>query len=246
MIALIDGDIVAYRCAASAEDEDESIAILRTDILMRDILTATNSVKYQTFLSDVSTFRHKIFPFYKANRTQPRPIHLKACKTFLEQEWSAKVMPDLEADDCLGISQSNETIICSIDKDLLQVPGEHYNFVRQDFYSVTEQSGRYSFWYQMLVGDRTDNIDGVKGIGDKKAKRILEGCTTDDQYFDTVRNVYNDDDLMYLNGRLLWILREAGGIWNPPQIEKMSIGQDPYKQEAEAVLDSMGTLMSTE
>ena len=41
MIALLDGDLVAYRCAASAESDPVDIAIIRADRLMRDILEAT-------------------------------------------------------------------------------------------------------------------------------------------------------------------------------------------------------------
>lgn len=233
MIALIDSDIVAYRCAASAENEPAEVALLRVDSLMREIIEVTGSSSYKSFLSDSKTFRNELYPFYKANRIQPKPKYLKICKEFLVAQWRSVSQSKLEADDLLGINQSNETIICSIDKDLLQVPGQHYNFVKKEFTTVTEQLGLFNFYYQLLVGDRTDNISGVDGIGDKKARRLLEGCTTEDEYFDTVREAYNNDDLMYLYGRLLWILREEGGIWNPKQIEKLSLGQSQLLHEAE-------------
>lgn len=245
MIALVDADIVAYRCAASAENEPIEVAIQRTDSLMREIIMMTEASSYKSFLSDSKTFRNDLYPYYKANRTQPKPIHLKACREFLVSEWNAVFQSKLEADDLLGINQSNETIICSIDKDLLQVPGQHYNFVKKEFTTVTEQLGLFNFYYQLLVGDRTDNISGVDGIGDKKARRLLEGCTTEDEYFDIVREAYNNDDLMYLYGRLLWILREEGGIWNPKQIEKVSLGQSklPHELEVESVYTEMLTIM---
>lgn len=232
-IALIDGDICAYRCAASAENESEDVAILRTDSLMRDILAETDSSEFRAFLSDSITFRNEIYPWYKANRVQPKPRHLKACKAFLVNEWKAESEEKLEADDLMGINQTKDTIICSIDKDLLQITGAHYNFVKKEFYNITDQSGRYSFWYQMLVGDRSDNIDGVKGIGPKTAQKILEGCLTEEQYFDTVRNVYGNDDLMYLFGRLLWILRKNRLQWQP--IKELSLGMSPLPHEQEVL-----------
>lgn len=243
MLALVDGDIVAYRCAASAENEPLDVALLRTDKLMRDILEESHSDTSMTFLSDKKNFRHSLYPFYKANRAHLSPRHLNSCKQYLIEEWKATSKPNLEADDLLGIHQSNETIICTIDKDLLQVPGEHYNFVTKEFQLVTEFKGLYNFYTQLLVGDRADNIPGVSQIGKTKAFRILEGCQTEDDLFDAVRSCYNNDDLMYLYGRLLWILRKEGDIWNPIQIGKLSLGeiQLEHEQEVESVYTQMQT-----
>jgi hypothetical protein len=90
---------------------------------------------------------------------------------------------------------------------------------------VSEFKGLYNFYTQLLVGDRADNIPGVSQIGKVKASRILEKCKTEDDLFDAVRYCYNNDDLMYLYGRLLWILRKEGDIWNPVQIGKLCLGE---------------------
>ena len=83
MIALVDGDIVAYRCAASAEKEEISIALMRTNMMMEDIMLDTEATEFKVYLSGSKedNFRYKVNPEYKANRKDVvRPIHLEACK----------------------------------------------------------------------------------------------------------------------------------------------------------------------
>jgi hypothetical protein len=79
----------------------------------------------------------------------------------------------MEADDLLGINQTKDTIICTIDKDLRQVPGQHYNFVKDEIFTVNLQEGLLWFYTQMLTGDASDNISGIRGIGLKKAHTHL-------------------------------------------------------------------------
>jgi DNA polymerase-1 len=210
-IALIDGDILAYRCAASIlqtktkEAEPDDLAILRLDELMYRVLNDTQSSEYKLFLSGSENFRKIIYPAYKANRTQPPPPMLGPCQEFLLKEWGAKFTDGYEADDAIGINHDPEkTIVVSIDKDLKQLPGEHYHFVKLEFEIVDEETAELNFWTQMLVGDTSDNVKGVAGIGPVKAKRILEGNS---QMYETVREMYNDDEQFLMNFRLLRILR---------------------------------------
>ena len=77
MLALIDQDLLCYRCAASAEQDEFAIAVYRIDELLDNLLTKTNATSYRAFLTGPNNFRKKIYPEYKANRTQPKPRHLK-------------------------------------------------------------------------------------------------------------------------------------------------------------------------
>ena len=79
----------------------------------------------------------------------------------------------MEADDVLSMLQREETFIYSKDKDLLQIPGTHFNIKESSLYEISEESAFRSLCYQMLVGDTTDNISGVPGIGPKKASDII-------------------------------------------------------------------------
>ena len=222
MLALLDGDIIGYRCAASAENDPVEIALIRTDKLLQDILHETGASSFKCYLTGSSNFRKELFPDYKANRKQPRPTHLEACRQFLCKEYGAVITDGHEADDELGINQTEESITCSIDKDLLQIPGRHYNFVKREFKEVLYIDGIRHFYAQMLIGDRSDNVTGVEGIGEKKAAKLLNSITNEEEMFDCVRELYKDDYRFLLNGQLLWIWREYKGIWQP--IKSLSIG----------------------
>jgi 5'-3' exonuclease len=71
---------------------------------------------------------------------------------------------------------------------------------------------------QVLTGDRVDNIPGLKGIGVKKAEKILADCVTEKQLFEATLDAYKGD-LEYLTeqAKLLWIRRKENQMWQPPQ-----------------------------
>ena len=60
MIALIDSDLVAYRCAATAENDPEVVALFRVDKLMQAIVDETESTEFRAFLSGSNNFRKKL------------------------------------------------------------------------------------------------------------------------------------------------------------------------------------------
>ncbi len=122
MQALIDQDLLCYRCAASAENDDLNIALYRIDELLDNILNKTQATSYRAFLTGPNNFRKQIYPEYKANRVAPKPKHLRDLQEYSIEKLSAEYAPEtLEADDALAIYQTDDTIICSLDKDLLQV-----------------------------------------------------------------------------------------------------------------------------
>lgn len=222
--ALLDADLIAYRCAATCEDNyTADIAIYRCNSLTEQIIDAVNANSYSLFLSGSDNFRKTINPQYKANRKdKPRPKWLQACREFLVKEWQAVVTDGIEADDAMAIAQTEDTVICSLDKDMLQVPGWHYNWVKDKGTFVTPEEGLKSFWTQMIVGDVADNVFGMKGLGPVKAARILdpiEGDTYEqlsDRYYATVYGLYNDPDRFRSNAKCLWIQRTPGGVWLAP------------------------------
>lgn len=242
MIALIDGDIVAYRAAASAETEAEPwIAISRIDSTMNQILEQTNAHNYQCFVGHKNNFRKDLDPTYKANRLdKPKPKWLTECKEHLSNFWNSINSDGLEADDLLGINQGKNTIICSIDKDLMMIPGFHWNWVTGVEKYITDIEGYRNFYKQFLIGDKSDNIVGVEGLGVKRAGYLLDGIDDIDEMFNIVRSKYNNDSRMLLNGKLLWILQQEGQIWTHPSLPEslLSIGQKTYKPEEEVELKS--------
>lgn len=214
MKALIDADIVAYRVACTLEEDDaEDFVYARAEDLVDQILVNTEATEYRLFLTGKDNFRYTIYPEYKAHRPKEKPFWLEKCREYLKATFNAEVIDGQEADDALGINQTNDTIICSIDKDLLMIPGQHYNFVKDEFITVTEESGMKHFYMQCLTGDRSDNIKGIEKIGPKKAEKILAGCVTELELFNAVREAYSNDDEFLMNGRVLWIRRKENEDW---------------------------------
>jgi 5'-3' exonuclease len=139
-----------------------------------------------------------------------------------------------EADDLLGINQTAcaencvDSIIVTIDKDLLQIPGSHYNFVKCEFKEVTEEEGQYFFYKQLMMGDSTDNIGGCPGIGPKKAEKALEPFIGNEQMLmQAVWEMYEKcfpdlssdecEELITTVGRLVYIRQKEGELWTIPQ-----------------------------
>jgi DNA polymerase-1 len=136
-------------------------------------------------------FRHDVYPQYKQNRTSGEPPKLL---DFVKQtlrdgikmeEVESRAIPRMEADDVMGImatapalTGNAETIICTNDKDLRQIPGKYYRIspsgtLPSKIEDISESNGDYFFWTQTLTGDPTDGYPGCEGIGPKKAEKIL-------------------------------------------------------------------------
>jgi len=244
MIALIDGDLVAYPCAASCAEEDPlDVALFRCDKLMREILEASDCEQYQLFLSTKSNFRKEINTEYKANRKDMQPPQwLQQCKEYLLTEWNAKVKEYYEADDLLGINQTDETVLCSFDKDLLMIPGNHFNWKKQqygDLTKVTHEEGLLHFYSQMLIGDATDNIFGIAGLGPVKSKKYLSSAETEQDLFDLVYHKYDDPKRFLMNGCCLWICQEEGVTWAKKLKSSELILPKELEQELDLMLESM-------
>jgi len=222
---LVDGDIVAYRCAAVNENADAGLAVWQADQFIARILEDVNADNWKIYLSGENNFRYRIFPEYKANRRNvPKPRHLERVREYLVCEHNAIIADGREADDELGIAGTRGlhagVIIASSDKDLLQVPGTHYNFVRRELRTITPLEGLRNLYGQLLIGDATDNIRGCPGIGKAKAPRILEGCCTESDFVEQTWKAFeqagcSERDYI-IAAQLLYVLRKEDLFWSPP------------------------------
>lgn len=226
MRALIDGDIVTYRVAWTTENESENIAIWRTAELIQRILSESGSVDFSVYLSGPTQdgFRYSIYPAYKQNRKQPKPKHYDLLRNYLVEEWNSHVTAEQEADDALGIEHCKDpgnSILCSIDKDFRQIPGHHYNFVKQEIFSISEEEAVKNFYLQLLIGDVIDNIPGLWRVGPVTAGKILKDCKTEDELFDKTLEAYKKQSKseldLYLSGLLLKIRTKPEELWTFPK-----------------------------
>lgn len=174
---LIDADILVYRAGFATNTDPESYAKQALRYQVNSILAVFPGAKSKLILSPTEgNFREKIAVSrkYKGNRKQPRPIHYEALRRFIQNTYACQVAEGMEGDDLLGILQTDTSVICSIDKDMLMVPGNHYNFVNKEHIIISKTVAWRNFCSQLLTGDSADNIPGCPGIGPITAKGILQ------------------------------------------------------------------------
>lgn len=224
MKLLIDGDPIVYRIGFASQKKDKDTGLVTADpeshalhsckIFINNILKDTEASAYKVYLTGKDNFRFKIRKDYKENRKgTEKPVHYQVIREYLQSKYQAQVINGMEADDALALAQTDNTAIATIDKDLLMVAGRHYNYVKQTWQTVTAEEGIRFFYKQMLTGDRVDNITGIRGIGDKKADKILD-ATDRDAWDKTIIDMYIeefDDGFQRCveNTQLLWMLQRG-------------------------------------
>lgn len=151
--------------------------------MMLNTINNTNATHAILFLSPKTTFRHRAAKTleYKGNRKErAKPVYHELLTQMMINQYGAIVCDDIEADDGLGIMQSHyskenvSSVICSIDKDLKMIPGDHYNLTSFAQEIITPAKANMQFAIQLLTGDATDNIQGLTRVGIKTAEKILK------------------------------------------------------------------------
>lgn len=242
LVPLIDGDIITYRCGFACKDEEPvQNALHSVKLTVADIVRQTKKLEnevsfggeeYRLFITGKGNFREKIATIqeYKGNRKLlPKPKYYEEIREYMVNRLGAIVVNGMEADDAIGIEQyknkDKSTCICSIDKDMNMIPGWHYNFVTKKFYYVKKDLADLYFLYQVLQGDRIDNVPGLRKVGPATALKILE--SNDFDFVKCVKAVEEEyrkryeGNLDYKSAlieiaNLLWIKRaenDTGVIW---------------------------------
>ena len=200
--------------------------------MIESIKNATDADDVQVYVSSKKNFRNDLVTDYKANRDPTHKPHWhKEIRDYLIDVHNAKVVEGVEADDAIGVDHSqdfyscgqdqldSESMLCTIDKDLNMIGGWHYNWRREEIYWVTEDEGNRFFFKQWLTGDSADNIEGLKGVGEKTAEKILAPHTTVLQMYDCVmrewsRRTNRTFSQVHTIGDLLWIQRNTNDTWD--------------------------------
>ena len=222
-IALIDGDILCYRIGFASEDVNEGLVKARIDEFISEMLMDLDVKDYYGYLTGEGNFRHGIAVTapYKGNRSGAKPIHYNFIREYLEHGWDFGVIHGEEADDAISIDHTKHhpsTVICSIDKDFDQLEGWHYNFVKRKLYYVGELEGIRNFYQQILTGDRVDNVIGIRGCGPVRSARIVAQHDRECALYKAVVDEFGKDaeHRVIENGKLLWLRRYPGQLWEPP------------------------------
>jgi hypothetical protein len=173
----VDGDIIAYRTAAVCEDHFEGAVESIIDTTLKDIVSDTGIHKMRIYLSGEDNFRYRIAITkpYKGNRGSiKRPRFLEHAKEYLKTRYRAIQMHGYEADDGIATDMTiNGAIHCGIDKDILQIPGLHYDYVKKVWADISEDEATLRLYRQVLMGDNSDHIPGLPKVGEKTAEKLI-------------------------------------------------------------------------
>ncbi|MCR4408296.1 MAG: DNA polymerase I [Anaerolineae bacterium] len=215
-LVLIDGHALAYRAfhalppTLSTKSGELTNATYGFTSMLLNVLR-DEKPDYVIVAFDVGrTFRHDEYPEYKAQRRKmPDELHyqLERIREIVKALNIPIVeVPGYEADDVLGTlcrqaaAQGLETLIVTGDTDTFQLIDQHTRVLtsRRQFSDtvIYDEQGikeRYGLTpaqlvdYKAIVGDVSDNIPGVRGVGEKTASALL-------QKYGSIENIYQHLD----------------------------------------------------
>lgn len=190
MKALIDTEVYLFRAAAACEFETEwapddwsyvcrhgdAQALFQDSIA--EIMENLPGLRPVLVFSAGVSFRYGVWPAYKANRKKHRkPAGYRKLKEWVanaavSRGWEVVELPDIEGDDVLGVLYEEGDVICSIDKDMLTLPGFHFR--NGEVIEVSRAEADLNFYTQVLTGDASDNYPGCPGYGPDTASKLLD------------------------------------------------------------------------
>lgn len=203
---------------------------------VRDILTI-RARKPEYFVcafdSPGDTFRHELYPEYKANRSaMPDDLRpqIGVIKEIL-QAFRIPILaePGMEADDFLASIAAESSrrkihaFLCTADKDVRQCITPYASIFDLRRNRLLDRDFLLSDWgitpeqvvdYQAMVGDSTDNIPGVPGIGPKTATQLL-------QKYPTLEAIYEHIDEIPQKGTREKLLKGRTSAWSSRELVRL-------------------------
>lgn len=196
MLLLIDGNSLIWRAAFSGGEHNIASGVIT---FANEVLTRFQPDSL-IFCWDYgkSRFRSELYSQYKATREKPAKLDIESIysqvdilRRYLSKMGIQQVrVSGIEADDLISwvseyavLSLDKDVVIVSTDKDLWQLITPRvsvFDPIRSTF--ATPEFVKLSFGvapkdipiYKALVGDTSDNIKGIKGIGEKLAIKLFE------------------------------------------------------------------------
>ena len=203
------------------------------------------------------TFRHLKYDTYKGTRAET-PDDLKVqfklsrdvCKAL---GITAIEIDNYEADDIIGTfakkcdNEKLDALIVSSDKDLLQLITNHVKvklLKTHDYIMMDESEFKNTYGLdpikmidlKSLMGDASDNIPGVKGIGEKGAIKLLQEYGSLNGVYENIDNIkgsmhdklVNDKENAYMSYDLATIFKEVPINTSLDSIKKLDINKEEY------------------
>lgn len=239
MLTLIDGNSLLFRAyygvhsRLTRADGTPTGAVYGFFNMILPVLSAASPDDTFVCIFDASriTFRQNIYPEYKMNRSET-PADLIAQGQMIQYGLTAIGMPvlcipNVEADDVIATlarqncTRPNNTRIITSDKDLMQLvsdcvflyDGMKNREIREpDVFEKFGVAPSQVIDVQSLMGDTSDNVPGVRGIGPKKAAELITQFGTLDNLYanldavqnERIRNLLRDSrDMAYISKKLV-------------------------------------------
>jgi DNA polymerase-1 len=210
-----------------------------------------------------NSFRKKLYPQYKAHRTEIDPALVEQ-RQFVEPLIKALGVPvikidSFEADDVIGTlakigsSLKYKVEIISSDKDFCQLVDENTqirDLAKNAIIGEEEVISKYGVApkqfrdYLSIVGDKSDNIPGIRGLGPKNAARLLQEYQTVDNVVDDIESIegkmrfqiLRDLDSLRMSQKLATIVTDAV---MPEPLEILCQRQPFDKSSLEKIIDQL-------
>ena len=201
-LVLVDGSSYLYRAFFASQQADLRTAAgrptgavrLMTNMLRSLLKQYADSPVAVVFDAKGKSFRHELYVEYKANRAampddlrqQVEPIHAIVRAMGLP----LLMVEGVEADDVIGTlarqatEQQIDILISTGDKDMAQLVSPHVTLIDTMKGETTDRQGVIDRFgvppeliidYLALMGDSSDNIPGMAGVGPKTAVALLQG-----------------------------------------------------------------------
>jgi hypothetical protein len=266
---VIDADQMIYAIGFAAKGDPISYALSTVKKQLAKIQEECDAEERILYVKGKGNFREDVATThgYKANRAaSPKPDHYQDIYEYLVDVQGAIQCDGLEADDFVsvelykdfkaagGVPEEATLILSSGDKDLRNTPGWHHNPRTGEVVWYSDIQSLRHFWYQMLAGDRADNIKGLptlppllckeygiskRGVGEAGAKKLMSMTTGAEDAEEFVYKLYLEwgnmlgydeqvvKDYILENAQLLWMIREMDSEGQPVMFE---INEELYER----------------
>ena len=196
-LAIIDADSIMYQIAFV--EPSPALCKKNLDKKLADIMELTGAPNGVVFIKGANNFRYQVDIAYKGNRKDTIEPEIKDRIDMLyEYAKDFCVAGDNgEADDLCSITarkaldEGKTFIVSHIDKDLNAISGWHHNFRTNEIYHLDDIQSYRFLMSQILTGDATDNIQGLRGVGLKTAEKLIKD-TPNTQLWDKVIEIWKD------------------------------------------------------
>ena len=204
----VDADSLIYKCAYG-DNVTNAMLMSRWNAKIEHIKVNTYADHVLVAVKGRGNFRESLDTEYKAQR-KPQEPEMKRKLNWLAQyalDNGAVQCDGWEADDQVVSwaydqdKDGDQYVIAAIDKDILQYPGNHYNYGGSAKKPIPEadrwvftspEEGWYRFCSQLITGDAVDNIKGIYRAGPARAKKELTGLDKKGQ-MNAVISMYKEE-----------------------------------------------------